>query len=405
MLFSNMKTFLNLQDLIRSLANSEALLTTLFEKRNSSVRWEDALILVDDRAEKLERLKERGLLQQHGNLLELDERFQDFFEQVLDVNIEVNTAYIHHSIEGLRNNIQYYHNEKTTSRKNYYLRKVKSDIRKIYKGAWRNTLDLRRNIEDIYKTEQNYKNKIAKLQSYDRKVNDINALISEAEVLCFVKEQIFFVQATDDELNQIMWQLKLTFGKVHHQLVEIQRQIINYLNQTRGQSNFIDKLRKVKFLKDQFEIKEKTNLLNVLQERKGLVFEARPSSSLRLSLSLLQTDYGRERIQKVHSNRNERPKLKREYAGVFSEKDLENERSESDFPNLDEIKNGFMASRRELLDFLLQYDLPSNPSFDQRITIYCRMIALFPKEIEVSDSYKIINGVEYALAYPNSSIT
>lgn len=398
-----MQSFQNLRDLIRVLANSEALLTALFERRNTSIRWEDALNLVDERAEKLELLKERGLLQQHGDFLELDERFQDFFEQVLEVNIEVNTAYIRESIESLQNNIQYYLNEKSSSRKNYYLRKVKGELRKLYKGVWRNTLDLRRNIEDTYKTEPNYKNKIAKLESYDKKAEDIHLLISVAERLCFEKEKLFFAQATDDELNRIKWQLRSTFGDTRHQLVEIQRQVINYLNQARRQSQLIEKLRKVKFLKDQFELKEKSNLLAALNERQDLLFEARPAYRLRLSLSLLQTDYGRELIQKVRSERNEKTKLKRQLAGAFAAEDLENEKSESDFLNLDEIKNGFVASGRELLDFLLQYHLPDNPGFDQRLTLYCRMIALFPREIEVSNNYKLLNGVEYALAYPNTA--
>lgn len=397
-----MQSFLNLKDLIRALSNSEALLTALFERRNTSVRWEDALALVDERAEKLELLKDRGLLQQNGDFLELDERFQDFFEQVLEVNIEVNTAYIRESIESLQNNIQYYLNEKSSSRKNYYLRKVKGELRKLYKGVWRNTLDLRRNIEDTYKTEPNYKNKIAKLESYDKKADDIQLLISVAERLCFEKEKLFFAQATDDELNRIKWQLRSTFGDTRHQLVEIQRQVINYLNQARRQSQLIEKLRKVKFLKDQFELKEKSNLLAALNERQDLLFEARPAYRLHLSLAQLQTDYGRELIQKVRSERNEKTKLKRQLAGAFAAEDLEIEKSESDFLNLDEIKNGFVASGRELLDFLLQYDLPDNPGFDQRLTLYCRMIALFPREIKVSDNYKLLNGVEYALAYPNT---
>ena len=402
-LFAPMQSFQNLRDLIRVLANSEALLTALFERRNTSIRWEDALNLVDERAEKLEMLKDRGLLQQHGDFLELDERFQDFFEQVLEVNIEVNTAYIRESIESLQDNIQYYLNEKSSSRKNYYLRKVKGELRKLYKGVWRNTLDLRRNIEDTYKTEPNYKNKIAKLESYDKKAADIQLLINVAERLCFEKEKLFFAQATDDELNRIKWQLRSTFGDTRHQLVEIQRQVINYLNQARRQSQFIERLRKVKFLKDQFELKEKSSLTAVLHSRHDLIFETMPSYSLPLSLSLLQTDRGRELIRKVRGERNEKAKLKRELAAAFDVDELESERSESNFINLDEIKNGFVASGRELLDFLMQYELPDNPPFDERLTLYCRMIALFPQEIEVSDNYKLLNGVEYALAYPNSS--
>lgn len=395
-----MQPIRSIKELIRALANHEPLLTALFERRNVSLRWEDALELVEGRAEKLEFLKERGLIQQSGEFLELDERFEDFFEQVLEINIEVNTAYIRESIENLQGNIAYYLNEKGISRKHHYLRKVKGELRKLYKNVWRNVLDLRRNIEDTYKTEPNYLNKIAKLERYDQKAGDIQQLINVAEHLCFEKEKLFFAQATDDELNRIKWQMRSTFGDARHQLVEIQRQIIDYLNQARRQSLLIERLRKVKFLKDQFELKDKSNFVQVLNGRHDLLFEALPTYRTKLSLEYLQTDEGRATIAKVRAEKNLKARLKREAASAFAASELEAENSTSDFINIDEVKNSFMASGRELLDFLLQYPLPENLRFDQRLTLYCRMVALFPNEIEVTENFKTLKHVEYAQAYP-----
>ncbi|MFN2424548.1 MAG: hypothetical protein ABR572_12325, partial [Cryomorphaceae bacterium] len=272
-----MSSFQNLKELIRAIANAEALLSTLFERRNVRMRYEDALELMEDRPEKIELLRERGVLQQNGDFLDLSEEYLEFFEQVLEVNVEVNTAFIRESMEVLQSNILYYLNEKAEVRKQSYLRKVKGALRKLYKGVWRNTLDLRRNIEDTYKTEPNYKTKIAKLERYDQKADDIQRLIIEAERLCFEKEKLFFVQATDDELNKIKWELRSTFGDTRHQLVEIQRQVINYLNQAQRQSQFIEKLRKVKFLKDHYELKEKSSLSTLLATRHDLTFEPRPA--------------------------------------------------------------------------------------------------------------------------------
>lgn len=385
------------------MANAEALLSALFERRNVRMRWEDALALVDDKPEKIEMLKERGLLQQNGDYLDLGEEYIAFFEQVLEVNVDVNSSYIRESIETLQSNIEYYLNEKGETRKQFYLRKVKAALRKLQKGVWRNTLDLRRNIEDTYKTEPNYKNKIAKLQRYDQKAEDILLLIAEAERLCFDREKLFFVQATDDELNRIKWELRSTFSDTRHQIVEIQRQVINYLNQARRQSQVIEHLRKVKFLKDQFELKEKSNILALLTGCQDLTFDPRPAIRLPLSLAFLQTDAGRESILKVRADRHIKSTLRREAAEAFALTEMEMESSPGDFFNLDEVKNGFIASGRELLDFLLQHDLHNNPPFDTRLTLYCRMIALFPREIEVSNQYMTLNGVEFAKAYPSQS--
>lgn len=382
------------------MANNETLITALFERRNVSLRWEDAMELLENRKEQVELLTERGLVQQNGEFLELDQNFLDFFEQVLEVNIEVNTAYIKDSLESIEANIAYYLNEKSSSRKNQYLRKVKSELRKLSRNIWRNTLDLRRNIEDTYKTEPHYQIKIAKLKKYDQKATDIQQLIGVVEQLCFEKEKLFFSRATDDELNRIKWELRSVFSDTRHQLIEIQRQVINYLNLAQQQSKFIEKLRRLKFLKDQFELKEKSTLLMVLQNRNDLLFERRPTYGLKLSLKQLQTDEVREIIRKVQKEKNLKASRLRSAAATFSAEELAPENSPSNFVNLDEVKNSFLAAGRELMDFLLQYPLPADPSFNERLTLYCRIIALFPNEIAVSGDYAVKNEVEYALAYP-----
>jgi hypothetical protein len=185
-------SFHSLKELIRALANNEELLSALFERRNVRVRWEDALPLVDEKGEKIEFLIEKGIVQQNADYLEIDEQFQEFFEQVLEINIKISTAYIRESLEVLRNNIEYWISEKNNTHKFGYLRKVKSELRKIGKTVWRNSVDLRRNIEDTFKTEPNYKIKIAKLQRYDQKREDIMELIGVTEHLCFEKEKLFF---------------------------------------------------------------------------------------------------------------------------------------------------------------------------------------------------------------------
>ncbi|NEN22259.1 hypothetical protein G3O08_01910 [Cryomorpha ignava] len=395
-----MQAFRTLKDFIRALANNEAFFSALFARRNVSIRYEDAMDLLDGRPDRLAFLIEHGLVQQNGEFLELDEQFQEFFEQILEVNIEVSTAYIQESVESIQSNITYFLNENSSSRKHQYLRKVKSDLRKLYKNIWRNTLDLRRNIEDTYKTEPNYKIKIAKLERYDQKAGDIEKLIAVVEDLCFEKEKLFFIRATDEELNRIKWQLRSTFSDTRHQLIEIQRQIINYLNLVRQQSLLVERLRKVKFLKDQFELKEKSNITQVLDRRHDLIFEKRPTYPLKLSIRELQTDSAREIIAAVLANKKQKAQLKRQVADAFTAGELEAEKDESAFVNIDEVKNSFLASGRELLDFLLQYPLPGNMDFDARLTLYCRLVALFPNEIDVSENYALKNGVEYAMAYP-----
>lgn len=395
-----MKNFENLKALIKALSNNLSLVNELFEKRNLRIRLEDALPLVDEKEDRIHYLKEKGVVQQNGDYLELDERFTDFFEQVLEVNVEINTAFIRESVEVLQNNINYYLEEKSAARKNSYLRKVKTELKKITKSTWRNVLDLRRNIEDTYKTEPNYKIKLDKLRNYDKKAVDIKELIQTTENLCFEKEKLFFTQATDEELNRIKRFLRVSFREAWHQLIEIEKQAIDYINQTRKQSRLIEKLKKIKFLKDRFELKEYSNVNSVIRGHTALLFEQRTVYPVKLALNDLQQDETRDLVKKAQQKARLKQKIQREPAGDFTAGELKAEQKEEAFVDHEAIKNSFVASGRDLMGFLTQYPLPGNPGFAERLNLYCQLVALFPDEIDIYGSYRSQNGVEYALAYP-----
>jgi hypothetical protein len=130
------------------------------------------------------------------------------------------------------------------------------------------------------------------------------------------------------------------------------------------------------------------------------MFEKHPSYPLELSLRTLQTDDMRRTIAKVLANKKNKAQTQRMMAGAFSEEELQAELDESGFVNIEEVKNSFVASGRELLDFLLQYPLEGEHGFEERLTLYCQLVTLFPDEIILSENYGVKGGVEYAMAFP-----
>jgi hypothetical protein len=87
------------------------------------------------------------------------------------------------------------------------------------------------------------------------------------------KKSFFFTLATDDELVRIKWELRENFRDSRHRLIEIQQQVIEYLNQVKRQSQVLEKLRKVKYLKDHFELKQKSDIEALLQGKNDLLFD------------------------------------------------------------------------------------------------------------------------------------
>ncbi|MDD2329189.1 MAG: hypothetical protein PHZ13_13045, partial [bacterium] len=88
-----MNTFSNIKELLKTLSREQALLSEMFEKRKTfSYKLDYALELVDQDEGRIKYLVEHGVIRENGNWLELDDQFLQFFEQVLEVNEEINIS-------------------------------------------------------------------------------------------------------------------------------------------------------------------------------------------------------------------------------------------------------------------------------------------------------------------------
>jgi hypothetical protein len=331
----------------------------------------------------------------------LDEQYLGFFEQILEVNEEINTAYIQENIGQVKQNINFYLQENNEQRKYSYLKQVKSAMRKIGRITLRNIIDLNRNIENAFKSEPNYKIKIVRLESFDQKRKDIQQLIEQTErMILGEEEQTFFKTAMDDELKYITSQLRLKLTEARHNLIETQKQVIEFLNQVKFQSRLVEKIKQVKYLKDQFELKAKTNLVEVLQKSNAVNFESKPAYPLRLSLDNLQTDEARNSIEKVALKLKQGKRNALPVAEGISDAYLQTETEEEIFINLQAMRNGFAASNKNLYQFVMEYNYPRTVLLDEKLTIFCQLVSMYELEFSVTDDYGKENQIEYAMVFP-----
>lgn len=397
-----MNTFSNIKELVSALNREQKLLTEIFKKRNSaSYKYEYALDLVDNDDNRIQYLLNRTVIRLNGNNLEIDDLFLQFFEQVLEANEEINTSYINDNLEKVTQNIAYYFNEPNEQRKYVYLRTIKNTLRKLGTITLRNVVDLKRNIDNTFKNEPTYKNKRAKLINLDNKRKDISKLIAQTEKLITEDELTFFNTATDEELSRVIVQLKIQLGKCTHNLIEIERQIIDFLNQIQFQGSVIEKLRLVKYLKDQFILETTTDFKAILTTNDSVIFEPDPSYRLKLSLEYLLADEEvYESIKKIAKRMQSGVVLKRPIAEKISSEYLETQTEEEIQINLEEVKNGFVASSYNLFDFIMNYNFSKDVSFEERVTIYCQLISQYENIFSITNKYEERGEIEFAMVYP-----
>jgi len=392
-------TFNDIKELVSALKREEKLISEMFSKRKSiDYKYSDAIELVDYDENRIDFLIQRSVITENGGLLELDDQFLEFFEQVLDVNEEINLSYIDENIKNIKENIVYFLNENNENKKYSYLRFIKKTFRKMGIITLRSVVDLRRNIENTFKNETNYKNKQLKLENLDDKRTVVENLINQTLILINQDELTFFNRALDEELNRIILELKHQLGECSHNLIEIEKQIIDYLNQIKLQGKFLEKLRKLKYLKDHFTIEAETDIKQIIGAKNQVIFEARISEPLNLSLDTLRnSEKAFEAIKRVAKNHKDRKHNKPILADRISDEYLENSVQEEIQINLEEVKNRFVATSDNLFNFIMNYDFLKEVDFNERVTIFCQIINQFEQELIIEVNFQESNGIEYAI--------
>ena len=211
----------------------------------------------------------------------------------------------------------------------------------------------------------------------------------------------FFKTATDVELNGIITNLKYSLSECSHNLIEIEKQIIDYLNQIKHQGKFLEKLRKLKYLKDHFLIEAETDIKQILFKKNQVIFEIRVAEPLNLSIDFLrENENAFSSIKKISKRHSDRINFKPLLAESISDEFLENSVEEEIMLNLEEVRNRFLATSDNLFDFIINYDFLKKVDFNERVTIYCQMASLYELELKIENEFQINNGIEYALIYP-----
>lgn len=408
-----MYIFRSIHEIINTVAAARGLLTEMFEKRKIlSFRYSDALALLKDDENRLKLLIEKEVIHQNGNFVELDARFMDFFELLLEANEEINTAVIDENIEYLHELMDYYLKERIATRKASYVRNIKITFQKIARTTIRNIMNLQTSIDNAFKHEPTYQIKIAKLENLDKKRINIQQLIDTTENLILHEERQFFQQATDDELNRILLELRRELQLSAHSLIRAQQDIINYLNQIKSQVILVEKIRRVKYLQDQFELRAKSNLAEVLEREHSILLEGTAPSSFKLSINYLNTDEARPIILKVMKNLQHRETIRSNEAGAFSDEDLASQSMYQETISLEETVGNYIQAQTEamwkdataqpedLFSFLMHYPFRQEVSEEERTTLFCQIVSLYESQFRISEEFGIYKNYEYARIYP-----
>ncbi len=391
--------FRTIEELTKTLSREQRLLGEMFEKRKlMKFPLGLALDLVGSNEARLRKLLDYGVLVRSGNTVEIESDYLNFFEEVLNVNEEISVLSVQECINTLKEYIGYFLQEANANRRAGYQDSVRQLLKKTGFRTLRNVVDLKRNMDNAYKQEPNYVIKKKKLQNLDEKSHSIRAMIRECEKL-MDNEHAFFIMANDPHMAKTCSDVKHDFVEAYHALMEIDRQIIVYINQIDLQNKLYKKIRKLKYLQDQLLIKTDTNLVQVLEERNPLWMESRQYSKTRLSLEMLRENDQIVQMLRRIAERNGIRKTARTEADPLTLEELQEHVLQLKEVDPAEVWNAFLASSYHLFEFILRYDYKSQRGIEDHVALFCQLVILHPDECKMTGKYAKYQDIEYPIIY------
>ncbi len=346
------------------------------------------------------------LLHDSGEFLEMEDVYLRFFEDVLDVNEDISVAGVKESIDALESAIEYYLAETSLQRKTVYLKDVKRILRNIALNTFRNVIDLKRNIDSTYKNEPNYRIKKLKLQKLDEKRLAVSELIRQTENFLDNRRQGFFSVAMDVGLRRVVSDVRQQLVEAYHNLMELDRQIIEYLNLIDYHNRLVEKLRRVKYLRDQLVLESVTDIRKLLSDTNPLWMENRPKYTLKLSLEMLRNnDEGLQALRSLSLRMKKGVTIRKRNADAISPDYLRPKSKIADGINILELKNAFLASGVDLYSFIRDYNYRNAgadivPDLEQKLVLFCQIASQYLDELKIRDEYRLDGEIEYPLVYP-----
>lgn len=396
-----MSAFRTIDELILRLNREKALIKDLFEKRKDlSIRRSYAEEMLDYYAARLRFLIESGIIHESGEFVELEDVYLRFFEEVLEVNEEVNVSSVKDYIDNLNAQIGYFLKENNERQKYGYQKEVRKILKKISLTTLRNIIDLKRNINNTYKNEPNYKIKIDKLRALDVKRNNIKILIHECERVLDERQPTFFSVAMDVQMRETVNDVRAELIEAAHSLIEIQKQIIQYINLIEFQTKRLKKLRRLKYLRDQLIIKEYTNVEAVMLRLNPVWLEPQMGYRLKLSLDYLRTsNEALEILKLLEKRKNNRITRQGQEAEALDTAYLKATTHTQQSVSQQEMINRFRAQAQDLFTFVQNYRYRIEVTEEEKLVLFCQLASQYADQLQFTDTIATHKQWEYPLIY------
>ena len=376
---------MKIEKLFLNLSRHKELIFYLFEHRDKIVFKSECEKFTSFEA--LDILDNFEIIEINGEKVFLDLRVINFLENYLELDENIEISKINEIINSLKHNIDI--GFEFRDKQKILIPKIRRELKKCDFTMIQNLLKLRIHIDRVYKSIDNFSLKIKELEYYKAKLKEFSITIQSFEKFLFLYEAKLS-DFYNSDLNEILKDLKTNFQNLNTSLIPLTFDVIEYINKAQKQNIFIEKIAKLKELKDSLQIKEQTNIIKLIEN-----FDLIDSMNIirtRLDSEILNSEDFKNLVEKISIN----SKIKSKKADVI---EFDMNSVEYDFVDIYSLHLQFKSSRIDLINFLLQNSKTKDKTLDEISEIYCRMILLYEDVYNITEDTNIYLNTTFRKIY------
>jgi hypothetical protein len=364
---------MQIEKLFTHLNRHKNLLIYLFEHRDRVVFSPEVEEFCGENT--LEVLENFEIIELHNEKIFLDSRVVQFLEEYMDGSDTIEISTIQEKIDSLKHKLSILNEHK--HKRQEMIPKIRRELKKIDATLFVNLDKLRIHIDRVYKSIESFSLKLKELAYYKQRLSEYeNALESYDSFLKLNAPMM--KKLYNSELTMLLEMLYTNKIALRRSLIPLTQDVIEYINQAQKQSLFIEKIVKLKELKENYELKTRTNIEHLSGDFTMMYERLRVGS--RLTKEIITTPSFAPMIQKI----SKKAKIKSRKADeiLFSATTKEQE-----FINVSQIHLAFSNSQSSLMEFLLSYNKLKSKTIEELSELYCKMVLMYEDEYRRDSQY------------------
>lgn len=387
-------------ELFRSLSKHSILLEGLFEKRERIIPIREAR--GDASFEVLQQLFDDGIVEITDENVALDDYLLNYLEHFFNAGDTVELL----DYDNFLNDLEHHIGISVSTDKPDLVKKSENIIRKILRklpmNLLRNIAVIHRHVELTYKVAADPDEKMTELYHYREKLGTLLTAESKITKKLRVHRDGFFGRYAGQDLRLQYYRLVSSLHDLRSTMIDLNNEVIDYINKLSQNTRFHKHVLRLKDLRNRHEIKEHTNLLQLLsEEHDDLVLTPQQRDRVLLPREFAQSVDFIEIVEQM-SIPKEMPLPVKQRAGAIPKEFLSEERIETtiDFERLYDL---FAESGDDLLTYVIRYPYESDLDDEERLFIYLQLATTYANELRFIDEPIVFACYRCMTIYPKGT--